>query len=177
MVTKPCYLKPSSQSLSLLSLATPTNQCNHIFDVWFKRSTCRHKSGKVISSWNGQLLKRSLTYPTKATSVLAVNGRLADCLNFLTVIVGPLNFKAVENSWSKNWTYPYFAVRSIERTLLFIIYNCTGFKQHSCVSTFMTEVLQQLNTFVSTTFWFERVVLRFVIEDAWISRYLRDVTS
>ena len=30
--------------------------------------------------------------------------------------MGPLNFKAGENWWSKNWTYPYFAVRSIEHT-------------------------------------------------------------
>ena len=47
--------------------------------------------------------------------------RLAGCLNFLTDSVGPLNFKAGENSWSKNWTYPYFAVRSIEHTFLSLI--------------------------------------------------------
>ena len=41
-------------------------------------------------------------------------------------------------------------------------------------STFMRyNALEHLNTFIYTTFWFERV-LHFVIEDAWISRLLHD---
>ena len=35
------------------------------------------------------------------------------------------------------------------------------------------EVFQHLNTFIYTKFWFERV-LRFAIEDVWISMLLRD---
>ena len=38
---------------------------------------------------------------------------------------------------------------------------------------FFHEVLQYLNTFTLTHFWFERV-LRFAREDAWISRLLRE---
>ena len=35
------------------------------------------------------------------------------------------------------------------------------------------EVLQHINTFIETNFWFQRV-LRFAREDAWSSRLLRD---
>ena len=41
------------------------------------------------------------------------------------------------------------------------------------LSFYFYKVLQYLNTFAQTNFWFERV-LRFAGEDAWISRLLRD---
>ena len=91
-----------------------------MFKNWFKRSTCPHKWGKVISPWRCSQQAGQTLHPTMPR-VPPFYWRLAGCLNFLTDSVGPLNFKAGENSWSKNRTYPYFAVRSIEHTFLSLI--------------------------------------------------------